>query len=1008
MNPEIAGRILWKETRAQRAFWASILGLGAVIQLLPTLIGREYYRSAVDFHWFYSVNIIMSCCFAVGSTAIAFAGESENRTKSLFQRLPIRVADLLVGKLAWSVLGTYTLLLILAVTANVWGDAWGGPVANTTNSQLDFDPRRADFWIALTAPLPFLVIGVLGSLVLRDVLTTVTVAGAAAAVLMGVVSSSNWMVATLILIAVAVTDVLLVPNWLRDAIAPSLRMPLRGRAGSVAAAGHSTLSVRSSIPWRRTASSLLWKEWRQARAITFTLAASGAFVTGLFAAGESLGWRSSGWGWAKEWLFLISLCLMAVPLVFGVAAGRADRRDQAYRLLAGRGVSPNAYWLSKHAVWAGFMMATALWLLGWQRLMVAAFPLPQGHRATLWALAHDAAGTMISDPPGYIANPAGPGVTIAVFLFACFLWYALGHLLSLAIPSAMTSLVLGLIGSASIAFVWGMTGELAVPFWWTIGLFPLILLFAGWMRTGDWLVDRNSLAAWGRAGASLVVPLFAICCGAAVFRVIQIPTVTLPLELQSPQTAQAGEPRSVKQSLFVDALKALNVPPPREDPSDRIGAFGWAFGDEPTRDWVAANERARALALEAARQEPADFAELAVRRTQEKGGIVVEGGGLERHVWNLTTLLLYSARKAESEDKLEQALQDYVAIARLGDDLERSNRSPTFWALGATRSAALRAMDRWAIHPKQSSALIKQAIELFQRFEENAPLRSPQILRDWRTEREYFEDFIWKGNNPSPENRVAAETGFVRWCLPWELMRLQRLQDDLFWTALNEMQLAERELRDPGFVMHLSGFGSENWRAPWKWERTTLEPPLVSPNGSSWRWMAARRVDSAAASRIHLLVWAAADYRREHHQLPARLSELSPAYFSSIPIDPWTGREFLYEPKGLPAYLRSNDGTVEEKEPFIGSAGTDDCRFQINTVRGPEIVPVWLLTRSGRDLNRGGPAPLTIDYPAPVVAIPDPNRTQRPTDAPESKPVLKAPRPSPAKGASPAPSATKR
>jgi hypothetical protein len=96
----------------------------------------------------------------------------------------------------------------------------------------------------------------------------------------------------------------------------------------------------------------------------------------------------------------------------------------------------------------------------------------------------------------------------------------------------------------------------------------------------------------------------------------------------------------------------------------------------------------------------------------------------------------------------------------------------------------------------------------------------------------------------------------------------------------------------------------------------------------------------------------------------------------------------LYEPKGLQANLLSTHGTVEENEPFIASAGAEDCRFEINARRGPEIVPVRLLTRSGRG---GGPVPQTLDYPAPAVAIPDPSGHHRPPDTPEARPSVEPP-----------------
>ncbi|HEV8066351.1 MAG TPA: hypothetical protein VGP76_01350 [Planctomycetaceae bacterium] len=987
MSQAIVGRIFWKELRVQRAFWAWILGLGAFIQLLPVFLGRAYYRTAVDFHWFYSVNVVIACCFAVGSTAIAFAGETENRTKSLFQRVPIRTADLLVGKLGWSVLGTYTLLLILALSASALSDTWGGaPTPHNAGGLAGLNSRLNDFWISLLSPLPFLVVGVFCSLGLREVLTTVMVAGAATALFMGIAGSNNWLVAIPVLAAVAVGDGLLVPLWLRDSQLGSSRLRLLRFVWPRTAPGHSTFSVRSSVAWRRAASSLVWKEWRQARGITLTLATAGALVTVFFAVGESLAQQSIGWSWTKNWLFLISIGLIAVPLVLGVAAGRADRRDGAYRLLANRGVSPSAFWLAKHAVWAGLAMATALWFLAGQRLMVGAFPTRERHPGTLWNLAHEGASATFTDSPGYIGNAAGPVLTVAVFLFVSVSLYLLGQLLSLAIPSAMTSVVFGLLGWAGIVFVWALVAELGLPFWWTIGLVPLIFLFAGWLRTRDWLVDRNSLVAWGRVAASLAVPVVGVCCAVTVFRVAQIPAVSLPLELRQPRPQRAIADRDLKQSLFIDAMNLMSPPPPTTDDPDKAKvADGWAFADARTRHWVEANELERKLALEAARKEPSRFPDEWWKQAHAQRDL---GQGLEQ-VIHLATLLLDSARKAEAENDLEGALRDYMAAARLGDDLARSNSIPSPWRAPPTRMQAMNAMDRWAIHPKQTPELIKRAIDSFQRFEEDAAFYSADILRDWRLERQMFETYVWKGQNPNRGNLVTAETGFVRWCLPWELLRLQRLQDAMFSQSLDEMQLVERELRGRGFVD--AGLITLNGRqAPWQWERTTLEVPIDCPSGGAWMSTPEWKVGRTAATRLHFLAWAVVDYRREHHKLPDKLSDLVPTYFAWLPIDPWTGRDFLYEPKGVPAALSSHFGDrLEANEPFVASAGASDCHFLVNHP-GQGTAPVQVITREGRDLSTGpqfGP----LQFPGPAVAIPSLNEPRKLLKEKPAKPPEKGP-----------------
>src|SRR5580704_5413914 len=410
MSHTIVGRVFWKEARVQRAFWWWIFGLGVFIQLLPVFLGRGYYRSAVDVHWFYSVNVVIACCFAVGSTAIAFAGETENRTKSLFQRLPIRTGELLVGKLALSVLGTYALLLILALSASVLSETWGdAPTPHNAGGLWDLNSRLNDFWISLISPIPFLVIGVFCSLAFRDVLTTVAVAGAATAILLaavdmatglpfGTIGVGKWFVLTVILGIVAVGDGLLVPYWIRDSLAAPLSawLPRFARSRKTAP-GHSTLSVRSVVAWKRAASSLLWKELRQANGLTLTMAGVGALLMVSYAIAQSLEYHAYGASHVKMWfrggldpLFLIFLT--TAPLYFGIAAGRADRRDGAYRLLANRGVSPNAYWLTKHAVWLGLAIATFLWFVGWEQL-TAGFETPgmPGERPTLWSLANVAA-----------------------------------------------------------------------------------------------------------------------------------------------------------------------------------------------------------------------------------------------------------------------------------------------------------------------------------------------------------------------------------------------------------------------------------------------------------------------------------------------------------------------------------------------------------------------------------------------------------------------------------------
>ena len=244
--------------------------------------------------------------------------------------MPLQTADLLVGKVGWILLGTYSLFLLLTLSGALLGDA------RVTYRSNDFAPRL-DLAITWLMPIPFLVVGVLCSLVLRDVLTTVAVAGIATTVLLGSFAGQHQVGLLVCFAALAVVDVLAAPAWLRDGV-PSWQTWLRRSGAATAAHGHSTFSVRSQSAWRRTASSLIWKEWHQAIGLTLTLAIGGAVVISVVA---FLFWQN-GRNFELSLASLLPMLLLALPLVFGVAAGHSDRRDGAFRLLAHRGVSPSA------------------------------------------------------------------------------------------------------------------------------------------------------------------------------------------------------------------------------------------------------------------------------------------------------------------------------------------------------------------------------------------------------------------------------------------------------------------------------------------------------------------------------------------------------------------------------------------------------------------------------------------------------------------------------------------
>jgi hypothetical protein len=120
---------------------------------------------------------------------------------------------------------------------------------------------------------------------------------------------------------------------------------------------------------------------------------------------------------------------------------------------------------------------------------------------------------------------------------------------------------------------------------------------------------------------------------------------------------------------------------------------------------------------------------------------------------------------------------------------------------------------------------------------------------------------------------------------------------------------------------------------------------------------------------MHFLVWAAVDYRREHHKLPDRLQNLVPQYFAWVPIDPWNGRDFVYEPKGIPLRMKAMFQELGRDQPFAASAGEQDCRIEINPQPNASgAPPIRILIGTGRNPNNNPQEP--IEFPSPTVAIP--------------------------------------
>ncbi len=239
---------------------------------------------------------------------------------------------------------------------------------------------------------------------------------------------------------------------------------------------------------------------------------------------------------------------------------------------------------------------------------------------------------------------------------------------------------------------------------------------------------------------------------------------------------------------------------------------------------------------------------------------------------------------------------------------------------------ALDWMQRWAAHPKQSTNRVKKAIDQFTAFELQPADVSKSVTSDWEINRRALRTALWKHLSVPGTEPTESELWWVRWLLPWELVRLERLTDAVFAADLKEADAIRADLQNQGFVTMTPERAARlnarlNVSGLRQFQPTTLTAPewLHLPYRGPWY-----QVDRLALERMYLVALALADFKREHHKLPDSLQSLVPTYFQHLPIDPWTGADFIYKPEGLSTEISFSGGKLEPRLPFLASAAMFD------------------------------------------------------------------------------------
>ncbi|MFO1005834.1 MAG: hypothetical protein U0929_07745 [Planctomycetaceae bacterium] len=106
-------RIVWKEFRAQRVIWFGIAFELVILQLVRAFSPDKFPINLV------SLACVLTGIFAMTSSALLFAGESEAQTDGFLRQLPFRSRDLILGKLGFNIAAVASFLAFSLLAAKL-------------------------------------------------------------------------------------------------------------------------------------------------------------------------------------------------------------------------------------------------------------------------------------------------------------------------------------------------------------------------------------------------------------------------------------------------------------------------------------------------------------------------------------------------------------------------------------------------------------------------------------------------------------------------------------------------------------------------------------------------------------------------------------------------------------------------------------------------------------------------------------------------------------------------
>ncbi|MBC8115351.1 MAG: hypothetical protein H7062_13290 [Candidatus Saccharimonas sp.] len=532
------GRMLWKEYRQQRTLWCGVLIFGMALQLIIRIAAAVASATSPEQSGamvaIWAVPLYLAGLFLIGSTAMLFALEREERTSDWLRNLSAPPVPILLAKYGFAAAATTCLTLAMGL--------WAAVLSIGVRIEIGWLLREIPWfgWMVvgmlcmiLMMGAGILLFGSLGSLTSQRVVTAVPAGlcwwlviiivplaclsywswfqygsngGVSEPVYNGVMIVGCFVV-TLLNVCVGLRwcrGQYLDASWLEE-LNECLTARLtwwRVRTSRV------PVALESAYSGWRTWQRLVWQERHRESLHTGLLVI--VCATSVLLALYSL---------AREdtITFAVIPLIVALPLVMGVLGFRFDAGGQQLRFLANRGASPTMIWLTKQVVW----LPRAFWIpaVCWA---VACFTewvfIPW--KGVEWTSPHS--GIDGFRHPLVIGSFDRRGHLIDVVWFV-LMSYAVGQVAAMLFRRMILAIGAGLVATILLAYWQILAVSVPLPRWWAVGGITVWLMcLTGWYSR-HWLIEHRSWPVVKRLAVGLTLPPLLLLIGAALYRWLEFP-----------------------------------------------------------------------------------------------------------------------------------------------------------------------------------------------------------------------------------------------------------------------------------------------------------------------------------------------------------------------------------------------------------------------------------------------------------------------------------------------------